>query len=213
MKITKFGQCCLLVEVVGKRILTDPGRFTSEQNVLTDIDIILITHEHADHLHTDSLSVLLSNNPNVTVVTNNSVAALLTEQEITCTVLEGRANMVVKDIYLEAFDGKHEEIFEEVGQVQNTGYFIGETLFYPGDAYTEPQKPVQVLALPVGGPWCKLADALRYAIAVSPEKAFPVHDWLMNKEGMELVHTIAEAQLTSRGIEFVKMGNGEVKEF
>jgi len=213
MKITKFGQCCLLVEIAGRRVLTDPGRFTSEQNTLIDLDIILITHEHADHFHTESLYALLGNNPVVTIVTNGSVGKLLAEQGIAHTVLEGRGSLIVKDVYLEAFDGMHEEIFEEVGQVQNTGYFIGEKLFYPGDAYTKPQKPVQVLALPVGGPWCKLADALHYAIAVAPEKAFPVHDWLLNEEGMKLVHATAETQLTNRGIEFIKMGNGEVREF
>ena len=50
MQITKFGQCCLLIEVAGKRILTDPGRFSVSQNDVSNIDIILITHEHADHL-------------------------------------------------------------------------------------------------------------------------------------------------------------------
>lgn len=213
MRITKFGQCCLLIEVAGKRILTDPGRFTSEQNSLTNLDIILITHEHADHLHTESLNKLMQNNPDATIVTNSAVAKLLAQQGIECTLLEGRNNLVVKDIYMEAFDGKHEEIFEEVGQVQNTGYFIGEDLFYPGDAYTEPRRPVKILALPVAGPWCKLADALRYAIAVAPEKAFPVHDWLLNEDGMTLVHNTAETQLSTRGIDFIKMSKGEVKEF
>lgn len=213
MKITKFGQCCLLVEIAGKRILTDPGRFTNEQNSLADLDIILITHEHADHFHTESLTKLLENSPQVTVVTNNSVGKLLTEQGIVHTILEGQASETVEGVCIEAFDGKHEEIFEEVGQVQNTGYFIGETLFYPGDSYREPQKPVKVLALPVAGPWCKLADALRYAIAVAPEKAFPVHDWLLNEDGTTLTHNLAEAQLSSRGIEFIKLGNGEVTKF
>ena len=70
-------------------------------------------------------------------------------------------------------DGKHAEIFEEYGQVQNTGYFIENKLFYPGDAYTEPGKVVDVLALPVAGPWCKSAEAIAYAIRVQPKKAFP----------------------------------------
>ena len=52
----------MLVEQAGKRLLTDPGFLSTTQNELKDIDIILITHEHRDHLHTDSLQIILKNN-------------------------------------------------------------------------------------------------------------------------------------------------------
>jgi L-ascorbate metabolism protein UlaG (beta-lactamase superfamily) len=213
MKITKFGQCCLLIEVVGKRILTDPGRFSVAQNELTELDIILITHEHADHLHSESLMAILKNNPNVAIVTNTSVGAILTELGVTYEVLEGVDTTVKLGILLEAFDGKHAEIFEAVGQVQNTGYFIAEKLFYPGDAYTEPNKPVPILALPVAGPWCKAADAIAYAIRVNPAKAFPVHDAVLNEAGLTLTHGIFKAQLATKGIVFVSMTAGDSEEF
>lgn len=213
MQITKFGQCCLLIEIGGKRIVTDPGRFTQEQNLLTDIDIILITHEHADHLHTDSLTALIDNNPRVKIVTNSGVGAILSELQIAYDVLEGRDETTVSDIALQAFDGEHAEIFEEYGQVQNTGYFIAETLFYPGDAYTEPHKDVPVLALPVAGPWCKSADAISYALRVKPDKTFPVHDWLLNEDGIALTYGLFESQLQAKGITFVRLHNGDTKEF
>jgi L-ascorbate metabolism protein UlaG (beta-lactamase superfamily) len=63
MKITKFGQCCLLIEVAGKRVLTDPGVFSTTQNDLTNLDLILITHEHGDHLHSESLQAILEKKP------------------------------------------------------------------------------------------------------------------------------------------------------
>jgi L-ascorbate metabolism protein UlaG (beta-lactamase superfamily) len=54
MKITKYGHCCLLIEERGIRILTDPGAFTANiHSSLTGIDVILYTHEHADHYHLD----------------------------------------------------------------------------------------------------------------------------------------------------------------
>lgn len=31
--------------------------------------------------------------------------------------------------------------------VQNTGYFINDKLFYPGDALTNPNKEIEILAL------------------------------------------------------------------
>lgn len=213
MKITKFGQCCLLIEVNGKRVLTDPGRFSVSQNTVTDIDLILITHEHADHIHSASLQAILENNPKAQVVTNSGVARVLTELGISHEILEGAAHGEMSGIALEAYDGKHAEIFEEYGQVQNTGYFIENQLFYPGDAYTEPKKDVPVLALPVAGPWCKSADAIAYALRVKPQKAFPVHDWLLNDDGVALVHGLFESQLKNHGIEFVRLGNDETKEF
>jgi L-ascorbate metabolism protein UlaG (beta-lactamase superfamily) len=213
VNITKFGQCCLLIETKGRRILTDPGRFTVAQNELQNIDLILITHEHADHLHSESLQIILKNNPSAQVVTNSGVAAVLSELGISPTILEGTAHEVISDISLEAHDGEHAEIFETYGQVQNTGYFIDDTLFYPGDAYTEPGKRVDILALPVAGPWCKSADAIAYALRVMPAKAFPVHDWLLNEDGIALTHGLFESQLQSRGIEFIRLCNNETREF
>ena len=213
MNITKYGQCCLLIEVNGKRILTDPGRFSVSQNEVKNIDLILITHEHADHLHSESLEAILKNNPDAQVVTNSGVAKVLDELDVSHEILEGTAHTEKFGIAIEAYDGKHAEIFEEYGQVQNTGYFIENKLFYPGDAYTEPGKDVEVLALPVAGPWCKSADAITYALRVKPEKAFPVHDWLLNDDGIALTYGLFESQLNNMGIEFVRLHNGEVKEF
>lgn len=213
MKITKFGQCCLLVEDGGKRILTDPGRFSVTQNEVKDLDIILITHEHADHLHSESLTEIIKNNPQAKVITNESVGKILTELGVSYEVLPETTPTECCGVTLEAFDGKHAEIFEAVGQVQNTGYFIAEKLFYPGDAYTEPNKPVPILALPVAGPWCKAADAIAYAIRVNPEKAFPVHDAVLNEVGLALTHGIFTAQLATKEINFIPMRDGEVIDY
>jgi L-ascorbate metabolism protein UlaG (beta-lactamase superfamily) len=213
MKITKFGQCCLLVEVAGKRVLTDPGRFTVEQNAVRDIDLVLITHEHADHLHIDSLKEVLAHNPEAVVITNSGVAKLLDEAGIAYAVVEGRAAASPAGIALEAYDGPHAEIYEQFGQVQNTGYFIADTLFYPGDAYTNPGRPVPVLALPVAGPWCKSADVIRYALEVRPGKAFPVHDWVLNDDGIAVTYGVLEANLSAYNINFIRLGNSETMEF
>lgn len=213
MNITKFGQCCLLIEIDGKRVLTDPGRFSDSQNTVTDIDLILITHEHADHIHTESLQAILKNNPQTEVVTNTSVGKILADINVAFTVLEGQASGEPAGVAVEAFDGKHVEIFEDFGQVQNTGYFIGNQLFYPGDAYTNPGKAVPVLALPVAGPWCKAADAIRYALELKPTHAFPVHDAVLSEAGVALTHGLFEKQLAEHDIKFTKLAAGESAKF
>lgn len=213
MRVTKFGHCCLLLEIDGKRILTDPGRFTVSQNKLQDIDIVLITHEHTDHLHSESIKEIVSNNPEVKIITNSSVGRILGALGIRHQVLEGNSIEEVVGVLVEAFDGKHEEIFEENGLVQNTGYFIAGRFFYPGDAYIEPGKEVEVLAVPVAGPWGKPAEAIPYTLRVNPKKVFPVHDWILSDDGVEVIHGIFEKLLKAKDIEFVRLGNNETKEF
>ncbi len=71
MRITYVGHATLLLEIAGRRILTDPnfdpalGRFlrrVSAPGIAIDalpaLDALLLTHAHADHLSFDSLNAL-----------------------------------------------------------------------------------------------------------------------------------------------------------
>lgn len=214
MNIKKIGHCCLLIDTGKVRILTDPGAFTASfHKDLVNIDIILVTHEHSDHLHVDSLEEIISNNIDVQIFTNSAVGKLLSEKNIKYIVLEGSDVKEVLETVIEAFDARHEEIFEEVGQVQNTGYFINNKLFYPGDAYCDPGKKVDVLALPVAGPWCKMADVIQYALKLKPNKVFPVHDGVLNSDGIAIHHRISGKILAENGINFIPMLIGDKKDF
>src|SRR3989344_2221179 len=180
MKITKLGHCCLVIETSGKKIMTDPGSYTvGEQIREKNIDLILITHEHGDHIHLESLKEILKNNPNAKIITNNGVGRLLEEAGIRYEVLENKVAREIIGVGLEAHDCKHEEIFEELGQVQNTGYFISSRLFYPGDSLYNPGKPLEILALPVAGPWTRVRDYMKYVLDVKPKVCFPVHDGML----------------------------------
>lgn len=116
-------------------------------------------------------------------------------------------------MHVQACDAKHEEIFEEIGQVQNTGFMIDRKFFYPGDAYANPGVPVPILALPVAGPWCKIVDAVRYALSIKPQKVFPVHDGMLEPSRIGGAHAVPEQVLTKHGIEFVRMRAGDKEEF
>ncbi len=209
MKVSKLGHCCLLIETSGVRILTDPGNFTDEYTLATSIDIILITHEHGDHLHVPALKQVLAQSPSATVYANTSVGRLLTEAGINHTKLEGTAHAECCGVSLTAHDAQHAEIYEDSGQVQNTGYFIAQQLFYPGDAFAVPPYHVPVLALPVAGPWCKVGDAIRYALAVKPEKAFPVHDGMLVEGRVGSAHAVPEKVLAQAGITFTPLRPGD----
>ncbi len=211
MKIKKIGHCCLIIETKGKRIMTDPGTFSTAQDEEKNIDMIIISHEHADHFHIESVKNVLANNPHATVVTNSAVGKLLDAEGIAHQLLEHGGAMTLLDIALEGYGEHHAEIYKQMGQVQNTGYFIDGALFYPGDAFTNPNKPVDILALPVAAPWLKFSEVMEYAIAVKPKRAFPVHDAIMKSPSM--MQSMISGLLDQEGIEFIPMDVGDEREF
>jgi len=213
MKIKKIGHCCLLITLEEMVILTDPGVFSEGQNSLTGIDLILITHEHRDHLHAESVKNILENNPNAKIVCNSSVGKILSAEGVSCEILEGESTEKFKEVLIEAFDFKHSEIFEDYGQVQNTGYFIDGRLFYPGDSFNDPKRPIEVLAVGVVGPWCKTSDVIRYVLDTKPRKVIPVHDALLNSESIGIFHRPLNEFLPKNGIEFIPMKNGDEVDF
>lgn len=166
----------MLVEENSVRILTDPGTYSTQQNEVKNIDFVLITHEHQDHLHIDSLKTLLKNNPQAKVITNKSVGTLLEKENIAFSVVEDGQNSDANGVLIEGFGKDHALMYSSIPQIQNTGYFIANRLFYPGDALTNPGKQVEVLALPIAGPWMKLPEGIDYAISLKPGACFPVHD-------------------------------------
>lgn len=202
MNITKLGHCCLLIEEKNLKILTDPGAWTTAQNEVRGIGLILITHEHPDHLHLESLKTVLQNNPQAKIMTNGAVGKLLADGNIDYTLLEHGSAKMVSGVNLEGYGDKHAVIYQGFGLVQNTGYLIGDRLFYPGDALYNPGKPVDILALPVAGPWLKISEAVDYAKAVKPKIAFPVHDALINSQIFTGHHAIPGKFLPPVGIEF-----------
>lgn len=212
MKVKKLGHCCFIMEPKeGVRIMTDPG--APDYSGITDgemnINVVLITHEHADHLHIDTLKKVLENNPNVIVITNTSVGKLLDTEGIPYIKVEDEEDFEIEGIKIVGFGDKHAEIYEEFGQVQNTGYMI-DKLCYPGDSFNYPKKDIKVdiLALPVIGPWMKIKNAINYAKDLKPRVAFPVHD-AMIKDFAKFLYTIPEHFLTKENIVFKKLEIGK----
>jgi L-ascorbate metabolism protein UlaG (beta-lactamase superfamily) len=201
MKLTKFGHCCLLIEEKNLRILTDPGIYSTKQDEIKNINVVLITHEHPDHMHVQSLKNVLKNNPSAKVVTNSAVGKILDAEKIRYETIEDNQNITINGILIEGYGKFHADIYKTLIPAINTGYFIANKLFYPGDAFTNPKKPVDILALPVAGPWLKLSDAIDYALEIKPKTCFPVHEGLLKTPGT--VHRIPPQILDSKGIKFI----------
>ncbi len=203
MKITKIGHCCLILEDNGVKFMTDPGNFTiEEQEKITGLDAIIITHEHQDHFHSDSVKKLLAKNPNAVVVTNTAVGKLLADMGITHTRVGDKESAEVKGVKIEGFGKEHAPIYQTMGACENTGYFIFDKFYFPGDNFYAPEKPVDVLALPVAAPWMKMSEAIDFAKKVKAKKAFGVHDGMIQPMfrgfvGMALKMFVPETEYTT----------------
>ncbi len=141
MHITKFGHSCLLVEEGEARILLDPGVYSTMQNDVRDVDVVLVTHEHQDHLDIRSLKAILRNSPEATVVTNDGVGKVLAGEGIKYQEMRDGEHISIKDVLIEAFGKDHAVIHSTIPVIQNTGFFIADRFFYPGDALVYPHAP------------------------------------------------------------------------
>lgn len=211
MKITKLGHCCLVIDHKGKKIMTDPGNYTVEQQIeITDLDFILYTHEHADHFHLESLKKIIEKNPEVKIYANTSVGDLLEKENIPYTLVQHKDVLTLGDeIVLEGIGEKHALIHSSVPISDNTGYMIDKRLFYPGDALTNPDREIEILALPAAAPWVKISEVIDYALMLKPKKAFPVHDAVRYSFTNDRLKII----LKENNTEFIPMTEGDIEDF
>jgi L-ascorbate metabolism protein UlaG (beta-lactamase superfamily) len=175
MRLTKYEHACVLVEDDGARILIDPGIYSSGFEALTGLDAVLITHQHADHVDADRLGPLLAGNPHARVYADDATTSILRDKGLEATVAsEGEQISVGVDITV--YGVNHAVIHPDIPIIPNVGYLINGRFLHPGDAFTVPDVPVDVLGLPTGAPWLKLSEAVEYLRAVAPRVAVPIHE-------------------------------------
>lgn len=214
MHITKLGHCCLVLDIEGTKILTDPGSFTTAQDSLTGIAILLITHEHQDHYHVESVAAIVKNNPAIEVVCNKAVAALIQKENIPCKVqvVGDGESITLNGITIEGFGTEHALVYPpDRGLCENTGYMVAGKFYFPGDNFHSPNKPVDILALPVAGPWMKMAEAVDFAKLLKARVAFGVHDGMVQPSFRGTIGNLLKTFVPAT--EYVSLADGEMREF
>jgi L-ascorbate metabolism protein UlaG (beta-lactamase superfamily) len=186
MRLTKFGHSCLLVEEGRARVLLDPGTFSEGFEELEGLTALLFTHQHADHLDQERLRGLLDRNRGVRVVADEGAGEILGEAGVEAEVVHDGDEFDVAGLGVRVAGRDHAIIHPDIPVVPNVGYLLGGRLFHPGDAFTLPGQPVEVLAVPAGAPWLKTAEAIEYLRALRPQVAVPVHEKVLSAAGISL---------------------------
>ena len=198
MRLTKLGHSCLLVEEGGARLLLDPGTLSGGFEELEGLTAVLFTHQHADHLDQARLRGLLDRNPRARVISDQGSAGPLGQAGVEVEVVADGQELDVGGVGVRVAGRDHAVIHPDIPVVPNVGYLVGGRLFHPGDAFTEPGQPVEVLAVPAAAPWLKLSEPIDYLRAVRPKVAVPVHDMVLSEAGRSIHYRQLE-QLGAKG--------------
>ncbi|QJU55311.1 MBL fold metallo-hydrolase [Herbiconiux sp. KACC 21604] len=181
MKITHYGHACVLLETDAARALIDPGAYCTGFDELRDLDLVLITHQHPDHVAPERLAALLEANPRARVVTNAGVAEAL---GLTEAIVVAAGDVVEENgLRVRATGEKHGAIHALVPDVVNTGFVVDDLVWHPGDSFDGGEQHAPVLLVPAGGPWMKIGEAVDFVRAERPRVAVPIH-----QAGLAAVH-------------------------
>jgi L-ascorbate metabolism protein UlaG (beta-lactamase superfamily) len=189
MEITHLGHSSVLFDVDGTRILIDPGNFSDGWHDLTELDAIVITHLHPDHVDPVKVPELIARNPEARVIVEPSVPDAVNLP--TAERLPADSSIRLGTVLLGSVGGQHAVIHRDIPVIGNIGVVVSAaghpTLFHPGDSLAACPPGIDVLALPAMGPWAALKEHIDFTRTVNAPLGFPIHDGLLNERGRNLV--------------------------
>ena len=190
MRITHLGHACLLVETGGQRILIDPGSFSLGIVDVTGLHVILVTHQHGDHVDLQRLPAVLEANPQARLYAEPQAAAVMEEAGIAAEHTVSGEALTFGAVQVTPVGEQHALINEALPRIGNLGVVLrseGESsLFHPGDAYDAEPGQIDILALPLSAPWTASRDTVAFAQRISPRVSVPIHDALLSAVGRRL---------------------------
>ncbi|MGC8579580.1 MAG: MBL fold metallo-hydrolase [bacterium] len=180
-KITWLGHASFRI-TNGKIIYIDPWQVKKPD---PKADIILITHDHFDHLSVEDVKKL--SKQDTVIITTPSAKSHLSGD---VRVVKPGDRINIKDIDIQAVPAYNPSKQFHPKQAGNVGFIItmnGESIYHTGDTeFIEEMRSIKVdiLLVPVGGKYTSDAeDAAKIANTINPKVAIPMHWGTLNDVG------------------------------
>jgi L-ascorbate metabolism protein UlaG (beta-lactamase superfamily) len=182
VEITFLGHASLILSAGGKVVQVDPYSKVADYATLPKADVVLITHEHQDHL--DQAALQATRKESTRVIASAAVAGRVAG----ATALENGARLSVDEIQIEAvpaYNIKHERApgipYHPKGN--GNGYVVtlgGLRIYIAGDTENIPEMKnlgkIDAAFLPMNVPYTMtpelVADAARM---INPKLLYPYH--------------------------------------
>lgn len=207
MKITKFVHSCLLIEHDGKVVLCDPGQFSWESGLfdveaLPRLDLIVITHEHFDHLYVPFVQALRAKFPDALILTTQSAKRQLEEAGVTNVTTESHPLATI-------FSGTKHASLDPLGEApENIAVHVFDRVTVGGDRH-DIEETKAVLVLPATAPWGSLMGAATMLEKLKPQYVMPIHDWHWNDAARAGAYDRLDTFAKEHGITFLRPTDGQ----
>jgi L-ascorbate metabolism protein UlaG (beta-lactamase superfamily) len=201
--IRRLTHSCLLVTAEAGTVLVDPDVFTWTSGVVDldsigDVQSVLITHEHRDHMHPEFIKWLRDRGSDVTVHANARVQGLLAAEDIETTTAD--------PVGVTSEDNLHGTLPN--GQKPPNRAFTYGGITHTGDSF-DLSACGDVLFLPLMVPWGAARTGVELVERLTPKQVIPAHDFYLSDSGRDFVYDIVGAAIAAAGVEFVPLGYGD----
>jgi L-ascorbate metabolism protein UlaG (beta-lactamase superfamily) len=176
LKITFIGHGTLMLSHAGKVIHVDPVSMYADYAILPKADLILVTHEHGDHL--DMKAIQAVSKANTEIINSIGSAAVL----INGTVMKNGEIKTAAGIKIEAVPAYNlEKQFHPKGRGNGYVLTLGDMRVYiAGDTENVPEikalKNIDVAFLPMNLPFTMTPEQVSdVAKAIMPKVLYPYH--------------------------------------
>lgn len=173
----------------------------------TNLNAMIITHSHPDHMDDEALKLIMENNPGAVLYGNAGIAAGLQPKGLKVELFE-EGTKQIGEFKVDAYEARHEKIVAAKIPL-NTAYVVDDTFLNPGDSYAYSLDALRgtfdVLALPVMAPWCSEIDAAGFAARMNAKRVLPIHDGYVKDFFLRMRYDNWDAHFSGQGVKFERL--------